>query len=263
MKKEGLIYHYGWKQYSGEVAITIQRRMEWNLTLPNIDFPQNVVRYFGSALIVVGLAGVIFSFAPVISAEVSYRFTNITGGYKQNWEDQVLVKQAHAEEQEKERTRQIAQDLGLPNSYFSIYIPKINAKAQIIENVDPYNQKVYIESLSKGVAHAAGSVFPGMQGGTYLFAHSSAPIWQAAKYNTVFYLLKELKPRSDKYEGDEIYVFFLDKLYKYRVIDKHTVGPGDVTWLANTKQGPERLILQTCWPPGTDLKRLIVVAEPI
>ena len=260
-RKQGLIYDYKWGRLEGEVVFCVRAIVITELVLPLI---QPASRHIGSALIVVGLAGFIFTFAPVATSEISYRWNSFVGtGLRQEKADEALIERARAEEQEKEQTQILAQELGVPNSYFSIYIPKINAKAQVVENVDPYDSKAYLKALSQGVAHAAGSVFPGMPGGTYLFAHSSAPAWQSAKYNTVFYLLKQLNPKTQTYEGDDIYVFFLDKLHKYKVVEKQIVGPNDVSWLKDVKQGPERLILQTCWPPGTSLKRLIVVAEPV
>jgi len=40
--------------------------------------------------------------------------------------------------------------------------------------------------LQKGIAHAQGSVFPGMQGNIYLFAHSTDNWWNVGRYNAVF-----------------------------------------------------------------------------
>lgn len=198
---------------------------------------QKVFRYLGSGLIVAGLAGLIFTFAPVVSSETRYQW------YK-----------TFASPQEEQR--RIAQEFGVPNTQFSIYIPKIGAKAEVLQNVDPAEPEIYMQALTRGVAHAAGSVFPGMEGGTYLFAHSTNAPWNVAQFNAVFYLLRELEP------GDEIYIFFLDKVYKYGVTQKEVVDAKDISWLVNARQGPERLILQSCWPPGTTWKRLIVVAEP-
>jgi len=71
-------------------------------------------------------------------------------------------------------------------------------------------------------------------------------------------LLRELKPEDQ----DEVYVFFKGKVHKYRITEQHVIDGDDVSWLTEAKSGPERLILQTCWPPGTVWKRLLVVAVP-
>lgn len=249
MKQNGLLYHHSWPA-KGEVRISLAR------TAKAVYY---AVRTFGSVLIVAGLAGFILSYQPIISSEARYAWYQAFGNPQE--EERIIAEairkaRAQAEEQRRERVKKLAQDVGLENTQFSIYVPKISAKASVFENVSPADPKAYMQALQKGVAHAAGSVFPGMQGAAYLFAHSTDAPWNVAQFNAVFYLLRELE------EGDEVYVFFLDDIYKYKVSRKHIVESEDVTWLKDAKEGPERLILQTCWPPGTSLKRLIVVAEP-
>jgi len=140
---------------------------------------------------------------------------------------------------------------------FSIMIPKIGANSKVVENVDPTNEKEYLASLSEGVAHAKGTAFPGMNGNIYLFAHSADNFWNVGRYNAVFYLLKELQT------GDEIVVFFNDKRYNYKVTESKIVDPTDVGYLDANLGSGEQLILQTCWPPGTTWKRLLVFAKPV
>jgi len=138
---------------------------------------------------------------------------------------------------------------------FRIVIPKIYAEATVIENVDPWNQDEYLEALQNGVAHASGSALPGDAGTTYLFAHSSDVPWRITKYNTAFYRLGELDP------GDEIYVEREGRRYRYIVKEKLEVWPNEVEYLKED-QG-DVLILQTCAPPGTALKRLLIFASPV
>lgn len=266
IKKEGLIYDISQSGLSGEVivVVTYAAKVIYHTT-----------KILASALIVTGAAGFFLTFLPLVSSEVVFRLGQISQVQKheQARVEEIIVQAANKDEDE---AKKLAQEFQMPNSSFSIYIPKISAKAPVIENVDSSNQKAYMNALKLGVAHAAGSVFPGMPGATFLFAHSSDAGWSQAKYNTVFYLLRELNAVKDKAKplgggilddksgkGDEIYLFFLDKLYKYEVTEKHIVDPGDISWLTYAKEGSERLILQTCWPPGTALKRLIIVAKPI
>ncbi len=141
------------------------------------------------------------------------------------------------------------------SAQFSIVIPKIGANAQIFPNVDPGKPEIYLPLLKKGVAHAAGTVFPGVGGNIYLFAHSTDAFWNVGRYNAIFYLLKELE------KGDEIDLFFQGIRHVYKVTDKITVSPSDVHYLTDILPY-EQVTLQTCWPPGTTLKRLIVMARP-
>lgn len=139
---------------------------------------------------------------------------------------------------------------------FGIVIPKIAANAKVFPNIDPSNPSEFLPVLKQGIAHAKGSVFPGMPGNTYLFAHSTDNWWDVGRYNAVFYLLKNLE------KGDEIVVFFENRRYEYVVAKKLILNPDDVSFLSDAHQGSEQLVLQTCWPPGTTWQRLYVIATP-
>lgn len=139
---------------------------------------------------------------------------------------------------------------------FSVVIPKIGANEKVYPNVDPNNESEYLDILKKGIAHAKGTAFPGMDGTTYLFAHSTDNFWDVGRYNAVFYLLNKMQ------KGDDVTLFYNGKRYDYTVYDTKIIDPSDTHYIAaNLGQG-ERLILQTCWPPGTSWKRLLVFAKP-
>ena len=154
-------------------------------------------------------------------------------------------------EKQIDRSIQIA-----PDAYFSIVIPKIGAKAKVIPNVDPSNQEEYGAALKEGVAHAKGTFFPGMKGNITLFAHSTDAPVNIARFNAVFYLLRELA------EGDVVYVYFRGAKRTYRVYKKETLTASAVDSFKQ-QAGEEVLILQTCWPPGTSLQRILVYAKPV
>lgn len=137
---------------------------------------------------------------------------------------------------------------------FSVEIPSISVFSKVIENVDPYNQGEYLEKLKDGVAHAKGTALPGEKGTVYLFAHSSDVPWRITRYNTAFYKLGQVN------NDDAIIVKKNGKVFKYKVVDKKSVWPNEVKFLKES-QG-DVLILQTCTPVGTSLKRLLVFAKP-
>lgn len=140
---------------------------------------------------------------------------------------------------------------------FSILIPKIGASAKVFPNIDPSDSNQFLSVLKQGVAHAKGTVFPGMKGNIYLFAHSTDNFWDVGRYNAIFYLLKDLKT------GDEVVIFYQNKRHNYIVRNTKIVSPSDVSYIVDSqKQDKEMLILQTCWPPGTTWQRLLVFAEP-
>lgn len=144
-------------------------------------------------------------------------------------------------------------DTPLPQD-FRISIPKINLQSDIVANVDPSQEKVYRTSLKAGVAHAKGSYFPGEKGSVFLFAHSTDIPERIAEYNALFYGVKDLQP------GDQIVILFRGKTYVYTVENKITTSPFD---LETIRKSNADLILQTCWPPGTDWQRLMVTAKLI
>ena len=143
-----------------------------------------------------------------------------------------------------------------PNTDFAITIDKIGASAAIVKGVDPYNSLVYQTALRDGVAHARGTKLPGGDGNIFLFAHSSADLLTAERYNSVFYLMHHLD------SGDIIKVWYQGKEYQYQVQEKKFVAPSDTQYLTAKTQN-EQLTLMTCWPPGTTLKRLIIIPKLI
>jgi len=139
---------------------------------------------------------------------------------------------------------------------FALVIPKLGINEEVFANTSPINPDSFLPVLQRGVAHAQGSAFPGMNGTTYIFAHSTDNFWNVGRYNAVFYLLKEMEI------GDEIVVFFRDKRYNYVVSEKKITDADDTSYLKSDVGKGEILVLQTCWPPGTTWKRLFVFAKP-
>jgi len=136
---------------------------------------------------------------------------------------------------------------------FSIVIPKIAANSKIFKNTNAADEKEYLNVLAKGVAHTLGTAFPGEGGHIFLFAHSTDYFWNVGAYNAVFYLLYKLE------KEDEVDLFYKGQRYVYKVIGKEVVDPSQVQYLTR-KTNREFLTLQTCWPPGTTLKRLLIFA---
>lgn len=218
-----------------------------------------VLHSLGNFLILISIYGAIATFGPALTAEVKFQvmqargmeftvakeskaikapttphlsgFANILAGNK----DQVLIP---------------------IDSLFSILILKIGVNVKVFPNVDPDNKKEYLSVLQHGVAHAKGSVFPGNPGTTYLFAHSADNWWDVGRYNAVFNTLNDLS------QGDEIVIFFENRRYGYEVTQKIISDPQDIALLTSKHEGPQRLVLQTCWPPGTTWKRLYIIAVP-
>jgi len=135
-----------------------------------------------------------------------------------------------------------------------ITVPKIKAQAPLIFNVDPWNETEYQKVLKNGVAHAKDTPLPGNKGRSFIFAHSSGNPFEVTQYNTVFLKLNDLVI------GDKIEIKRDNKIYKYNVTQKKIVWPNEIEYLTDT--GPDGIVVQTCWPIGTSLKRLLIFAAP-
>jgi sortase A len=205
------------------------------------------LRGVGAGLIGAMVIGLIFTYGPIFKEEVGYL---LFGPKKEAVSSFSKLLSATSAKKVQEEARSYG-----VGAYFSVVIPKIGAESDIIANVDAGNSKEYQKALEEGVAHARGTFFPGQGKTIFLFAHSTDSPLNIARYNAVFYLLRKLE------KGDRIIVFFADKKYVYEVSGKITTTSGDTSWLAGSSE--ERLILQTCDPPGTTFRRLLVIAEPV
>jgi sortase A len=192
----------------------------------------------GLLLVIFSLTVFLATFFPVLHAQLLYIL---------NKSDSDAVVLAKGEKSQSQKV------INPKDEEFGIVIPKINANAKVIANVDPYDSNVYQEALTKGVAHAKGSGLPDKFGNTFIFSHSSVNFYEALRYNSVFYLLGKLE------KGDAVYLFYKGKKYTYRVKDKKTVEPEEISYLENIR-GSKTLTLMTCTPPGTTFKRLVVIA---
>lgn len=218
-----------------------------------------LVRSTGNFLLLFALYGVFATFGPALMYEAQYRIIQIRG-ISYEVQDETKEKETEASRTGGGFADVLAGDkeqILIPkDTEFSISIPKIGASAKVFPNTDPTNPTEFLSVLQKGIAHAKGTVFPGMQGNVYLFAHSADSWWNVGRYNAVFYLLQHLQA------GDEIVVFFGGKRYEYVVSQTMISDANDISLLTQAHGGEKKLVLQTCWPPGTTWKRLYVIATP-
>lgn len=136
----------------------------------------------------------------------------------------------------------------------SIRIPSINIDAPISWRVNNLPNEVSL-GLSKGVIQVNGTALPGEKGNVYVTGHSSNFVWIKQKYNSIFSNISKLVV------GDIIYVKFGSDVYAYKVFDQRTVSANDLSIL--NPSNDSRLTLATCWPLGTSLKRMVIIANQI
>ncbi len=137
---------------------------------------------------------------------------------------------------------------------FHLLIPKLNLNAPVIADVDGTDKDAYFKALEGGVAHFKSTAKPGEGSNIFIFGHSSFYWYKPGDYKEIFKTLPDLTV------GDEISLWYNSKEYRYKVTETKEVQPTEVDVLQGTKQ--EQVTLMTCVPPGTTLRRLIVIATP-
>lgn len=205
----------------------------------------------GSVLMVVAILGLVALFEPLLQAEISYRLWTLRRPSTLTTEGQLgQVKRSLFGELLWLDSKNI---VAPADWQFSLIIPKLAINTPVVANVSPADEKEYNLALKGGVAHARGSGLPGDAGTVFIFGHSSGYLWDTSPYKTIFYPLNNLEA------NDEIIVIFADQRYLYRVGEKKIVNPDEVALLAPDNQ--KQLVLQTCWPPFTNWKRLVIIAD--
>jgi LPXTG-site transpeptidase (sortase) family protein len=250
--KTGIIY--------GEGKQPEEVKISWAVMI--LKLLSQVMSTVGLMLIFISIFGLVFVYIPLGMAEVNYAFskTEVAKLLRNVQTEQWNKKVAEEKQKEKLAGKPVVNDLptewAVPDMNYSIYIPKIFARSKVIPNVDASDQKAYLAALKQGVAEAAGLAHPGETGTTYLFAHSVGSRVDFARYNAVFYLLDKLAI------GDGIEIVYQGKWYKYEVGDREILNASDTRYLVPQALS-EKLVLQTCYPPGTSWKRLIIVAKRV
>ena len=197
----------------------------------------------GFFLVIVGLSLIILIYGPVIKEEL--RFLSDQLGQVQ-----------YSLEADPSFPQKGIKPIFPVDRDFGIVIPKINLNAKIFPEIDSTNPEEYLPILRKGVAQAQGSAYPNQpDGNLFLFGHSTDAFYNVGRYNAVFHLIGKLNM------DEEVVIFYQGDKYLYKVIDKKVVAPEGIAPYLEKYQGEKILTLQTCYPPGTTLKRLLVIAK--
>ena len=140
---------------------------------------------------------------------------------------------------------------------FFLTIPKIGTnKARIKSNIKSDVEVVYKKALENSLAHFKGSPIPGQSGNAFIYGHSiTETVYRDNPNNPVVEFTKLGKINF----GDKIYIDIDDKRISYTVNKVKIINP-DETDILND-QGGKTITLMTCYPFGSNSKRLVVVAN--
>jgi|GEM_PF-819956 LPXTG-site transpeptidase (sortase) family protein len=131
----------------------------------------------------------------------------------------------------------------------TITIPKLGVVAPIV-TAKTTDSAVIHGLLDSGVVLYPGSMPFGQAGQTVLLGHSAPTGWPKIKYDWVFSKVNLLE------EGDMVVISYDNETRYYQMVKTRVVTPQEGV-PEPTVEG-NSLALVSCWPPGKDLKRIIV-----
>lgn len=151
----------------------------------------------------------------------------------------------------------VSSDSVAPSATPEVIIPKINVQIPVNYSQTSTDEAAIENDLENGVVHYPTTPEPGQQGNVAIFGHSSNNIFNKGKYKFAFVLLHTLV------EGDTFYLTYNGKVYVYKVISRKVVEPTEVSVLGPVPGQTATATLITCDPPGTSLRRLVVVGQQV
>ena len=217
-----------------------------------LKFKKLFVNYFPKLLIILGLSIQILSNYQFAWSEIRFYYNLLTGTKFQLEvsRNTALEKQGFTNLVEEGSVKIKPLD-----TKFGLVIEKLNLNAPIVKDVSIINEKDYLEALKEGIAHASFSGYPNQENANvYLFAHSAYNFWELGKYSSVFNQLHKLNIK------DQVSLFYEGKRYVYEVDNKILINDFKVDETIYEGFGPS-LTLQTCYPAGTTLNRLVIRAS--
>ncbi len=164
-----------------------------------------------------------------------------------------IVKFDDINNQEEQEEQEEEEDISPEIKQFGIKIDKIEVLAPVIQDVDDNDRSIYMEELKKGVAHCKGTALPKTDDNIFIFGHSST-VAGTEPYADVFARLGELEIE------DSIIIYFKDEQIEYTIFEKKVFEENDSSFTLPT--GKEQLTLMTCWPIGSNAKRLVIKSSP-
>lgn len=131
------------------------------------------------------------------------------------------------------------------------------ADVPVIFEPTTYENRIY-SALERGVVHYAKTPSPGESGTSIIIGHSSAYPWYKGKYGSIFSNLSKLKI------GDIVSIEKNGKTLNYTVSRSLIFSPdnaNDFELRELEATTGSSIVLMTCWPTGTNAKRIAVRAD--
>lgn len=235
-----------------------------NFQWPKIKSNKKRDRFFFAAISVIGLMSIFFALWPFVIWQIHTvpRFSK-SSNKTPIPEGQVLPAKAIGYS-----NVQVVQD----SDGFSYFIPTNFSKDLSVSGQETRPQeffvtipklkiekaKVKVDSLrfDNNLALFPQTPLPGEVGNSFITGHSVLPQFNDPEnYRAIFTKLSDLEI------GDDVYVEINDQKLHFAVQYLKIIDPHDLSVLAPISQDGHNLTLMTCVPPGTNLKRLVVITS--
>ncbi len=132
-------------------------------------------------------------------------------------------------------------------THYTLSIPKVRIQKAIVE--------IGGKEIKDALIQYPGTALPGEFGNVVIFGHSILPVFYNPRdYESIFSLIPTLE------KGDQILVDFDGIEFSYEVVSYKEVKPEEINVLEQ-RFDQQALSLITCVPPGTYLKRGIILAR--
>ena len=225
----------------------------------------NVSRFFYALMSTIGIGSIVFALLPMVVWQIS-TLPRLSAKI-----DQFPIPQSQVlNSAQMLESIKVSQD----SSGFSYFEPQSDAPFLSnlsglerpeeffisIPKIEVFSAKVAVDSTNfqKHLAHFPGTAIPGEAGNSFITGHSVLPQFaDPENYLAIFTNLSKLEV------GDEVTVEMDDKTLHYIVQYSKVVNPKDTSVLLPISKGGKNLTLMSCVPPGTSLKRLVVITSLI
>jgi|SRR3989338_1645541 len=140
---------------------------------------------------------------------------------------------------------------------YRLSVPILGIEARIVFEPTTYIERIY-SALEKGVVHYAKTPNIGELGTAIIIGHSSSYPWYKGKFGSIFSNLSKLKT------GDKINIQKNGEILNYTVTKSIIFSPNnadDFELRELESTSGSSLVLMTCWPTGTNAKRVAVRAD--
>lgn len=245
-----VIIYFVWKYLveNGEVAAAKelgegyqQYRLDTNLFFPDIYSINQPFYFLSVGFLIFAVVFIALNFSSLSFRYVSWDRSNdfsatTVSGVAQNEEANQLPEPSSPAREE------------VYDKPDSIVIEEIGLNAPLI-HAQSSEQKELNRDLNSGVVIYPGSDPPGQIGNFFLTGHSSVYPWNKTIYGRVFAALDKLEI------GDTVVIYLQRHKYEYRITNKYTAASKDIRLVHPADEAI--ITLMTCWPIGTNLKRLV------